>query len=237
MSTESGEGAVTVSGLAAGNRRVAIHNLGAGDKIKLRFSGGGVTYEGHETNGNIISVDGKRLVPGDSLRTGDVIMVDKVNYLYNYVVLKLDSKASINGIYINAEETDKVSMPTLVDKGSNTVQITAGQSTMGNPVITCYTTDGSEPTRTNGTSGPYEEFDVQLLQGGIVTIKAVSYTEGGVYSKMAELTIFADDLIGGNSRKSNTRVAAGTYDMQGNKVQSVRHGKLYIKDGKVVFFE
>lgn len=235
LSTESGEGAITTSGLTAGNRRVAIHNLGAGDKIKLRFSGGGVTFEGHESNGNIVSVDGKRLVPGDSLRTGDVITVDKVNYLYNYVVLKLDSKVSVSGIYINAEEVEKVWMPTIVDKGSNTIQITAGQSSLGNQVTTCYTTDGSEPTRINGTSGPYDEFDVQLLGGGLVTIKAVSYTDGGVYSKVAELTIYADELLGG-SGKSNTRSMTGTYDMQGNKVEMMQPGRLYIRDGKVVFF-
>ena len=123
------------------------------------------------------------------------------------------------------------------DKGNNTVLITAGQSSLGNKVTTCYTTDGSEPTRTNGTSGPYDEFDVQLLKGGIVTIKAVSFTEGGVYSRVAELTIFADDLIGGgNAGSAGTRRATGTYDMQGNKVEAVRNGKLYIRDGKVVFF-
>lgn len=235
LSTESGEGAISNSGLTAANRRVAIHNLGAGDKIKLRFSSGGVIYEGHETNGNIVSVDGKQLVPGDSLRTGDVITVDKVNYLYNYVVLKLDSKASVSGIYINAEEVEKVWMPTIVDKGSNTIQITAGQSSLGNQVTTCYTTDGSEPTRMNGTSGPYDEFDVQLLGGGLVTIKAISYTDGGIYSKVAELTIFADELLG-SSGKSNTRGMTGTYDMQGNKVEMMQPGRLYIRDGKVVFF-
>lgn len=237
LSTESGNGIISTNGIAASNRRIAIHELGKGDLIKVRFPSGGVTYEGHETNGNIVSVNGRRLTPGDSLRTGDVIRVDKVNDLYNYIVLKLNSKANVTGIYINSEETEKVSMPVIVDKGKNTVQITAGQSSIGNKVTTCYTVDGSEPTRTNGTSGPYEEFDVQLLKGGIVTIKAMSYTDRGLYSRVAELTIFADDLIGGGSGSSNTRGATGTYDMQGNKVQSTRRGKLYIKDGKVVFFE
>ena len=237
ISTEGGNGELGTSGLAAGNRRIAIYDLGVGDKIKLRFSGGNVTYEGHETNGDVVSINGRRLTPQDTLQTGDIITVDKLNYLYNYVVLKLDSKVSVSGIYINAEENEKVWMPTIVDKGNNTVLITAGQSSIGNKVTTCYTTDGSEPTRTNGTSGPYDEFDVQLLKGGIVTIKAVSFTEGGVYSRVAELTIFADNLIGdGNSGSTGTRRATGTYDMQGNKVEAVRNGRLYIRDGKVVFF-
>jgi hypothetical protein len=52
---------------------------------------------------------------------------------------------------------------------------------------------------------------------------------------VAELTIFADELLG-SSGKSNTRGMTGTYDMQGNKVEMMQPGRLYIRDGKVVFF-
>ena len=235
ISTENGNGTITTQGLTAGGRRIAIHHLAKGDKIKLRFSGGSVTFEGHNMNSNIISVEGRRLTPQDTLQSGDIITVDQVNYLYNYVVLKLDSKASINGIYINEEETEKVSMPTLVDKGNNTVLITAGVSSIGNQVTTCYTTDGSEPTRMNGTSGPYDEFDVELLGGGLITIKAVSYTDDGLYSRVAELTIFADERVK-ETRSAGTRKVTGTYDMQGNKINIIQPGKFYIRDGKKVYF-
>lgn len=235
ISTENGNGTITTQGLTAGGRRIAIHHLAKGDKIKLRFSGGSVTFEGHNMNSNIISVEGRRLTPQDTLQSGDIITVDQVNYLYNYVVLKLDSKASINGIYINEEETEKVSMPTIVDKGNNTVLITAGVSSIGNQVTTCYTTDGSEPTRMNGTSGPYDEFDVELLGGGLITIKAVSYTDDGLYSRVAELTIFADERVK-ETRSAGTRKVTGTYDMQGNKINIIQPGKFYIRDGKKVYF-
>lgn len=235
VSSEGGNGTLTTNGLTASNRRLAIHQLAKGDEIKVRFSGGAVTFEGHEQNGNVISVNGKRLAPQDTLRSGDVIKVEQVDYLYNYTILKLDSKVSVSGIFINTAEKEKVSMPTIVDKGNNIFVITAGVSSTGSPVTTCYTTDGSEPTRTNGTSGPYDEFDVELLGGGLITVKAVSYTDDGLYSKVAELIIYADDRIG-RSGKSNTRRVSGTYDMQGNKVESMQPGRLYIRDGKVVFF-
>ena len=208
--------------------------MAVGDQIKVRFFGGSLTYEGHEKNGDAVSVNGKILMPGDTLKTGDVITVEKVNYLYNYVVLKLDSKASVSGIFINDDEEEKVMMPTIVDKGSNTILITAGKSTTGHQVSTCYTTDGSEPSKLNGTSGPYDEIELHLLGGGMVTIKAVSYTDGGVYSKVASLTIYADDIVG--SGKAGSRSVTGIYDMQGNKVSAVRRGGLYIRDGKKVFF-
>lgn len=236
LSTQSGDGTITAGGLTAANRRIAIHDLAVGDQIRLRFTGGAVTFEGHEKNGNIVSVNGRQLMPSDTLRSGDIITVEKVDYLYNYTVLKLDSKVSVGGIYINAAEVEKVSMPTIVDKGSSIVLITAGKSSTDNEVTTCYTTDGSEPTRTNGTSGPYDEFDVELLNGGLITIKAVSYTDGGVYSKVAELTIFADDRIGTGGKTATRTVTTGTYDMQGNKIDTMHRGKLYIRDGKVVFF-
>ena len=235
ISTEGGNGTLTNKGMVSGNRRIAIHNLAKGDSIIVRFSDGALTYEGHESKGDRIVVGDRQLAPQDTLQSGDVLVVSQVDYLNNYIVLKLDGKASISGIFINSAEIEKVSMPTIVDKGNNTVLISAGQSSIGNSVTTCYTTDGSEPSRTNGTSGPYDEFDVEMLSGGLITVKAVSYTDNGVYSKVAELTIFADDRIG-RSGKSSTRSAIGTYDMQGNKVDAVRVGKLYIRDGKVVFF-
>ena len=43
ISTEGGNGVLSTSGLTAGNRRIAIYDLGVRDKIKLRFSGGSVT--------------------------------------------------------------------------------------------------------------------------------------------------------------------------------------------------
>lgn len=238
ISTEGGAGEIINSGIKAGNRRIAIHALGKGDEIRIRFYGGNVTYEGHETKGDIVRVNGKRLAPGDTLRSGDVLKVEYVDYLNNYVVLKLDSKVSISGIFINRDEVEKIWMPTIVDQGSNTVLITAGRSSMDNPVSTSYTIDGSEPTERNGTSGPYEEFDVQLLGGNIVTIKAVSYNNRGMYSKVASLVIYASEMtdipgitVDGNGQRQDV------YDLYGRKVESLRRGQIYIVNGKKIFFK
>lgn len=238
ISTEGGAGEIINSGIKAGNRRIAIHALGKGDEIRIRFYGGNVTYEGHETKGDIVRVNGKRLAPGDTLRSGDVLKVEYIDYLNNYVVLKLDSKVSISGIFINRDEVEKIWMPTIVDQGSNTVLITAGRSSMDNPVSTSYTIDGSEPTERNGTSGPYEEFDVQLLGGNIVTIKAVSYNNRGMYSKVASLVIYASEMtdipgitVDGNGQRQDV------YDLYGRKVESLRRGQIYIVNGKKIFFK
>ena len=234
LSMEANSGELTGDGIKGDNRHLVIHNLAVGDTIRVRFYGGGLSFDGHETKGNTIKVDGRRLAPTDSLQSGDIIVVDKVDYLNNYVVLKLDKGCAISAVYINTVETEKVWMPTITDQGKNIVLIKAGRSSVGRQVTTCYTTDGSEPTRMNGTSGPYDEFDVELLGGGLVTIKAVSYTDNGVMSKVASITIYADDVVA--NKRGNTRRVEGTFDMNGNKVNAMQHGKIYIRDGKVIFF-
>lgn len=234
LSMEANAGELTNNGITGANRHLVIHNLSVGDTIRVRFYGGGLSFDGHETKGNRISIGDHRLSPTDSISSGDVIVVDKVDYLNNYVVLKLDKGCAVSALYINKVETEKVWMPTLTDKGKNIVLIKAGRSSVGKQVTTCYTTDGSEPTRLNGTSGPYEEFDVEFLGGGEITIKAVSYTDNGVMSKVASITIFAEDILA--SKRAGSRGDNGIFDMNGNKVNAMQSGKIYIRDGRVVFF-
>ena len=236
VSTESGSGEITIDGIKASNRHIAIHNLAVGDEILVRFYGGALTYDGHESKGNRVKVNGKTLAAQDTLTSGDVIVVEKVDYLNNYVVLKLDSKCSISGIFINREEIEKVWAPTIVESGKNTVLITAGRSSMDYQVTTYYTTDGTDPSDRNGIGGPYESYDVELLDGSLVPVKAISYSSSGKVSKIATYNIFADtrtEIVGVPVETSKPQVI---YDLQGRKVETPLEGRIYIIEGKKVLY-
>ena len=140
--------------------------------------------------------------------------------------------------------TPLVLKPTITDRGKNVVRITAGKSLTGEAVTTCYTIDGSTPSPANGTSGPYDSFDVELLSGGYVTFKAVSYTADGTCSDVASLLVLIEDRVHGESftyddlvdENGNSARAMEVYNVQGQRVSSIRRGKLYILDGKKVMF-
>jgi len=233
LSIESGSGEITADGLKAGGRHLAIHNLAVGDTIRIRYFGGVLSYANFATKGDEASVNGRTLSTGDILQPEDVIVIDKVDYLNNYIVLKLDSKCLVSGIFINQKEKEKVLMPTIVESSTkNTLIITAGRSTTGGKVTTCYTTDGSDPTLDNGTSGPYESFDIELLYGGLVVVKAVSYSETGVMSQVASIVIYASDLTSIFGVPVTDGKTPDIYDLKGRKVTSLQSGKIYIMNGK-----
>lgn len=203
----------------------------------MRFYGGALTFDGHEAKGNRVRVNGKLLSAQDTLETGDVIVIDKVDYLNNYMVLKLDSKCSISGIFINREETEKVWAPTIVESGKNTVLITAGRSSMENEVTTYYTIDGTTPSEFNGIGGPYPEYDVELLDGALVEVKAISYSSTGLCSKVTTLVMFADsrtEIVGVPVEDDKESII---YDLMGRRVDTPRPGQIYIINGKKVLFK
>ena len=234
ISTEGGNGALRTEGFKLDRRNIAIHNLAVGDTIKVRFTSGYIVYNGHDSKGNRISVDGKLLERGDTIHSGDILKVEKVDYLHNYVVLLFDARAIISGIFINTPEIEKVLMPTITTKTNNTFLITGGISTIGSVVTTCYTIDGSEPSMFNGTSGPYESFEIQFIRGEQMTIKAISYSETGAISRVAIAYYNGVDLtpIEGVQMDEPKTKSAVIYDLMGRKVQNPQPGRLYIVDGK-----
>ena len=241
VSTENGYGTNTTSGFTSGNRNIAIHSLAKGDTIKVRFAGGAMMYYGHKSYGNRVSVNGKLLQPGDTIHSGDVLKVEQVDYLNNYVVLRVGSKAAISGIFINTLETEKVLMPTITPKSSNTFLITSGVSTVGNEVGTIYTLNGTDPSMVNGTGGPYESFEIQVVHGEEMTIKAMSYSSSGMVSRITTLYYNGSDLTPIESVKVDenglTEGETIMYDLQGRRVENPRPGNIYIINGKKVVYK
>ena len=243
ISTQSGRGSLTASGLKLDRNRFAIHNLAVGDTIKIRFYGGALTYAGHETKGDQISVKttGTVLTPGEELQSGVVIKVDKVDYLNNYVVLQMDASCTVSGIFINRPEIEKVWAPTLRDRGKGLVQITPGRSSMDREVFTCYTTDGTEPSMTNGVSGVMSgTFDLELLElyETDVTVKVVSFSPDGTMSKVTEMVVHVDGIITGiDGVPTVNGKPVAIYDLRGRKVQTMTKGQIYVINGKKYLYK
>ena len=239
LSVEAAAGEIVTNGLRTNGSRIAVHNVARGDVIMVHYQTGAVTYAGHDEKGCRVRIGDHVLEAGDTIHSGDIVVVNQVDYLNNYVVLRLDSKAIVSGLFINSEGVESISIPTIVDKGKNTIQITGGKSSTGMNVTTIYTTDGTEPTEKNGTSadGCYETFEVKLLQGGMVTIKAVTVSETGITSPVATLIVNADHLVYGPSfLMDENGNMYDVYNAWGQKVNALRRGQLYIVNGKKIVY-
>ncbi|MBQ8457322.1 MAG: chitobiase/beta-hexosaminidase C-terminal domain-containing protein [Prevotella sp.] len=244
ISTPSGKAGLTTGGMKIDRNRFAIHDLAIGDTIKIRFSGGELTFDGHATKGDKINVKstGVAIEPGTALESGVTIIVDKVDYLNNYLVFLLDKTCVISGIFINNKEVEKIIAPSIRDReNGKLVQITPGRSTMDREVFTCYTTDGTDPSMVNGISGLMSEvFDVELLElyDRDVTVKAVSYSRDGSISKIVEVVV---QVVGVLTDISGVPTIDGKevtiYDMNGRKVQTMTKGNIYIINGKKYLYK
>ena len=242
ISSENGYGSNTTNGFSSGNRNIAIHALAKGDTVKVRFSGGDVLFYNHASYGNSISRNGKLLAAGDTIHSGDVLKVEKVDYLNNYFVLRLGSGAAISGIFINKQETEKVLMPTATLNSSNALVITSGKSTLGYDVVTNYTTNGTDPSLLNGTGGPYATFEVQLRKNESKTIKVISISESGAMSRILTLTYDGsvltsiEDVFADREDELTEEKEAVIYDLQGRRVTTMTPGHIYIVNGKKRFY-
>lgn len=243
ISAPSGKAGLTNGGLKIDRNRFAIHDLAVGDTIKIRFYGGELTYEGHATKGDKISVKstGEALSPGDALKSGMVIVVDKVDYLNNYLVFMLDKTCTVSGIFINRPEVEKIISPSLRDRTKGLVQVTPGRSTMEREVFTCYTTDGTEPSMVNGTSGLMSEvFDVEFVElyDCDIVVKVLSYSRDGAMSKMTEMTVHVNGILTDiNGVPTIDGKPVAIYDLRGRKVQTMMKGQIYIIKGKKYLYK
>ena len=180
ISTPSGKAGLTTGGMKIDRNRFAIHDLAIGDTIKIRFSGGELAFDGHATKGDKINVKstGVAIEPGTTLESGVTIIVDKVDYLNNYLVFLLDKTCVISGIFINNKEVEKIIAPSIRDReNGKLVQITPGRSTMDREVFTCYTTDGTDPSMVNGISGLMSEVFESKENRNVLSIQMHIYTQ------------------------------------------------------------
>ena len=140
-----------------------------------------VTYTGTMTFAN-----------GDAVESGKTYLMESDTDLHLHLSLTGGTMAISK---LTASGKDVLTAPTIKDKNKNLIEITAGTSLKGLPVTTCYTTDGSDPSMTNGTSGPYDTFEVEVQDhNGIFEVRAVSYTAEGTMSAQSSLLIYVSNI-------------------------------------------
>ena len=135
--------------------------------------------------------------------------------------------------YIAPEVPEELTAPAITKKEGvrNTITISVGKTSRDTETATTYyTTDGSQPSATNGTAITADT-DVELSAD--CTVKAITISTSGKQSEVATYDFTFEQESGINMSTLNpSRENQTIYDLQGRKVTTVKRGALYITNGK-----
>lgn len=135
--------------------------------------------------------------------------------------------------YIAPEVPEELTAPAITKKEGvrNTITISVGKTSRDTETATTYyTTDGSEPSATNGTAITADT-DVELSAD--CTVKAITISTSGKQSEVVTYDFTFEQESGINMSTLNpSRENQAIYDLQGRKVTTVKRGGLYITNGK-----
>ena len=135
--------------------------------------------------------------------------------------------------YIAPEVPEELTAPAITKKEGvrNTITISVGKTSRDTETATTYyTTDGSEPSATNGTAITADT-DVELSAD--CTVKAITISTSGMQSEVVTYDFTFEQESGINMSTLNpSRENQTIYDLQGRKVTTVKRGGLYITNGK-----
>ena len=135
--------------------------------------------------------------------------------------------------YIAPEVPEELTAPAITKKEGvrNTITISVGKTSRDTETATTYyTTDGSEPSATNGTAITADT-DVELSAD--CTVKAITISTSGMQSEVVTYDFTFEQESGINMSTLNpSRKNQTIYDLQGRKVTAAKRGALYITNGK-----
>ena len=135
--------------------------------------------------------------------------------------------------YIAPEVPEELTAPAITKKEGvrNTITISVGKTSRDTETATTYyTTDGSQPSATNGTVITADT-DVELSAD--CTVKAITISTSGMQSEVVTYDFTFEQESGINMSTLNpSRENQAIYDLQGRKVTTVKRGALYITNGK-----
>ena len=135
--------------------------------------------------------------------------------------------------YIAPEVPEELTAPAITKKEGvrNTITISVGKTSRDTETaMTYYTTDGSQPSATNGTAITADT-DVELSAD--CTVKAITISTSGMQSEVITYDFTFEQESGINMSTLNpSRENQAIYDLQGRKVTTVKRGGLYITNGK-----
>jgi hypothetical protein len=135
--------------------------------------------------------------------------------------------------YIAPEVPEELTAPAITKKDGvrNTITISVGTTSRDTETATTYyTTDGSQPSATNGTAITADT-DVELSAD--CTVKAITISTSGMQSEVVTYDFTFEQESGINMSTLNpSRENQAVYDLQGRKVTATKRGGLYITNGK-----
>lgn len=135
--------------------------------------------------------------------------------------------------YIAPEVPEELTAPAITKKEGvrNTITISVGKTSRDTETATTYyTTDGSQPSATNGTAITADT-DVELSAD--CTVKAITISTSGKQSEVVTYDFTFEQESGISMSTLNpSREAQAIYDLQGRKVTAAKRGGIYITNGK-----
>lgn len=141
--------------------------------------------------------------------------------------------ASYDFTYIAPEVPEELTAPAITKKEGvrNTITISVGKTSRDTETATTYyTTDGSQPSATNGTAITADT-DVELSAD--CTVKAITISTSGKQSEVVTYDFTFEQESGINmSTLNSSREVQTIYDLQGRKVTAAKRGGIYITNGK-----
>ena len=183
---------------------MSILGLYNGDKVTITYAiRSGKSAELHFIKSGIATLDGIAVSSGDVMKSGKTytIVAKDNNTTVNLDLYDTDNNIGIHTVTIVSDKVaETVEAPnfaiTGVYNGDRTITINpAKEGTAGSTVKgTYYTTDGSEPSDTNG-----EVYNTPFVISETSTIKAITYLENGVTSDVASFEVAAGEMISLNS--------------------------------------
>ena len=154
------------------NDYFAVLNLRQGDYVTFTYNGAELKYMDQST---------ATLAEGTDVLTSGQSYEVKSDGILMMMIPASEKNCDITKIVITNEET--VTAPTLSLKSADTpnvIRLRNGSSSFGNNVVAYYTTDGTEPSATNGTK--VEKFPYDITLDETCTVKAIAISETGVTS-------------------------------------------------------
>ncbi len=195
------------TGIFVNNKKSAyfsIRNLKDGDKVKITsanssnfyFASSNVTddvtvssnFSYNSTNGAVVDEGATKLESGKEYTISTEGKTDHLDFwMAHYAQI---TSIEITTTVDNETVDEPIISVTGANGGDRTVSISSTNGTLGNTPTVYYTTDGTEPTKSNGTQYT-EPFTVSTIS----TVKAISYISDDVVSKVASREVKAGTTI------------------------------------------
>lgn len=204
---------------------ISILGLYSGDKVTITYKTKSSAANLFFVKSGIATIDGTAVSSGDIMKSGSTytIVAADDNTTVNLDLYITNNNIGIHTVTIVSDKVSEMAEAPLCSitgayNGERTITITSvTEGTAGTAVgNTYYTTDGTEPSNTNG-----EVYNAPFSISETSTIKAITYLENGVASDVTSLEVEAGTTISLNENIVTISDLIGEDDVKNAVISNV----------------